>query len=201
MKAASPTDTLLRAIEGQAPDAAYQWLHAIITTSTFDNAAFQMAYAGAGRRFPACSDQARACLLVHACELLPHGEHPALVREVFRKGDNSERIALLRALSLLPRPERFVDTAIEACRTHVQDVFEAIACDNPYPAAHFPALNFQQLVMKALFTAAPLSRVQGWNNRVTDELKRMASDFAAERSAAGRDVPTDVALILEGVSR
>jgi hypothetical protein len=196
----SPIEPLLRVIVAEASEPATRWLQAIVGTSTFQDAAFHEAYAGAGRRFASLAGQARACLLVHACIHLPAERHAAFVREVFRKGDNHERVALLRSLCLLPQPERFLETAIEACRTHVQDVFEAIACDNPYPAAHFPDLNFQQLVMKALFTHASLLRVQGWRDRVTSELQRMARDFAAERSAAGREVPTDVALILQGTN-
>lgn len=200
MSAASPIESALRTLETHAPEPAFSWLQAALQrdpTKPFQTAPFLIAYAGAGRRFGSLADQARACLLMHAVTRLPHEQHVTLVRDVFRQGDNRERIALLQCLSHLPEPERFLETAIEACRTHVQDVFEAIACDNPYAAAHFPDLNFQQLVMKALFTQAPLTRVLGWRERVTSELQRMARDFADERSAAGRDVPTDVTLILD----
>jgi hypothetical protein len=122
-------------------------------------------------------------------------EHVPLATEVFRKGDNAERVALLRALSLLPQPERFVPLAVEACRTHVLDVFAAIACDNPLPAAAFPELHFNQLVIKALFLELPLERVLGWRTRCNPELVRIAGDYEAERRAAGRIVPADIALI------
>jgi hypothetical protein len=36
--------------------------------------------------------------------------------------------------------------------------------------------------------------------RLNPELARMASDFAAERRAAGRSVPADLGLIIEGRS-
>lgn len=198
MNVPQSTETLLRQLEAEAPEAAFQWLNTTLRADTLDDAAFFGAYAAAGRRLGPLAELARTSLLIRVCALRSREQHVALVREVFRKGDNLERIALLRSLSVLPEPARFLETAIEACRTHVQDVFEAIACDNPFPAAHFPALNFQQLVMKALFTGAPLSQVQGWQGRVTPDLQRMAADFAAERSAAGRVVPADVALILDG---
>ncbi|MBI1847977.1 MAG: EboA domain-containing protein [Candidatus Rokubacteria bacterium] len=118
-----------------------------------------------------------------------------LVDDVYQSGDNSERQAVLRALALLPEPERFVTLAAEACRSHVQPLFEAIACENPYPAAHFPELNFNQMVIKALFTGVPLARVIGLAARITPELVRMANDYASERTAAGRSVPPDIALI------
>jgi hypothetical protein len=201
MAAADTTASLLLTLEREAPEAACQWLRNVLQNETFTHASFLNAYASTGRRFGSYAERARTCLLLHACDRLPAEQHTTLIRDVFRTGDNAERSALLRALSLLPAPERFVETAIEACRSHVQDVFEAIACDNPYPATHFPDLHFQQMVMKALFTSAPLARVIAYRTRITDELQRMVKDYAAERTAAGRTVPDDVALILQGATR
>jgi hypothetical protein len=141
------------------------------------------------------SDLLRAALLLSACAATPAAEHVSIATEAFRKGDSAERVALLRSLSLLPVPGRFVELAVEACRTHVLDVFAAIACENPFPAEHFPELNFNQLVIKALFLELPLSRVIGWRDRNNRELARMAADYEAERRAAGRSVPDDIALI------
>jgi hypothetical protein len=140
-------------------------------------------------------DLGRAALLCCACAAAPAAEHVAIATEAFRKGDSAERVALLRSLPLLPAPERFAALAVEACRTHVLDVFAAIACENPYPAQHFPELNFNQLVIKALFMELALDRVIGWRARNNPELVRMASDYEAERRAAGRSVPSDIALI------
>ncbi len=131
-------------------------------------------------------------MLLAAGETLPTEEHTALVEEAFRKGDNAERCALLKSLALLPEPERFLKTATEASRTQVQEVFEAIACENAYPAAQFPELNFNQLVLKALFLGIPLARVHEWRPRCNPDLGRMVSDYEAERIAAGRTVPTDI---------
>ena len=102
---------------------------------------------------------------------------------------------MLQSLSLLPRPARFIDTAVEACRTNVRQVFEAIACENAYPADIFPAPNFNQMVLKALFMEVPLSRVEGLSQRITPELVRMARGYASERAAAGRTIPADIDLI------
>ncbi len=182
--------------------------------------AFLVAYTGAQRRFGraqpaltadervqlhaagiveqasfALGDLARALLLRGVCSALPAGEHVALVTDVLRRGDNGERIALLRALPLLPDPARFTELAIDACRTHVLDVFAAIACDNPFPARYFPEPSFNQLVIKTLFVELPLGRVHGWIGRANSELVRMAADYEAERRAAGRPVPADIALI------
>ena len=93
---------------------------------------------------------------------------------------------------MLPAPERFLGIAVDACRSHIQPLFEAIACENPYPARHFPELNFNQMVLKVLFTGVALERVLAFENRVTTELGRMAADYASERRAAGRSVPQDI---------
>jgi hypothetical protein len=151
---------------------------------------------GAGVTWPIGSwgadELGRVALLVAAAAHWPEAELPALVEECYRQGDGVERQAVLRALPLLPGPERFLETAVDACRSHIQPLFEAIACENPYPARYFPELNFNQMVLKALFTGVALERVIGCDGRVTSELSRMAADYASERRAAGRSVPPDI---------
>ena len=38
-------------------------------------------------------------------------------------------------VALLPGPEQFLPIAVDACRTNILPLFEAIACENPYPDA------------------------------------------------------------------
>ncbi len=142
----------------------------------------------------------RVALLLRAQERLEPEGYEALVAACYRSGDNGERQAVLKTLPLLHHPERFLALARDACRTHVQPVFEAIACENPYPAAYFPESAFNQLVLKAVFTGVPLARVVGLERRHNSELARMAADYASERRAAGRDVPTDLTLLSPGAS-
>jgi hypothetical protein len=151
---------------------------------------------GAGVSWPigtwGADELGRVALLVAAAAHWPEPELEALVEECYRQGDGAERQAVLRALPLLPAPERFLVIAVDACRSHIQPLFEAIACENPYPARHFPELNFNQMVLKALFTGVALERIIGCDGRVTPELSRMAADYASERRAAGRSVPPDI---------
>jgi hypothetical protein len=183
------------------------WLDQVLTAAGGARRADRLlaAYAGARRRLGdapvesppgwTCDEVGRAALLYEALIADPHADHAALVDGVFRKGDTAERRALLRALCLLPDPARFAPTAIEACRTNVVPVFEAIACDNDFPERWFPDEAFNQLVLKALFLEVPLARVRGLAARAQGELARMALDYAAERRAAGRSVPADLARI------
>jgi hypothetical protein len=146
------------------------------------------------------SGVARAAVLQLACERLGP-QAPNLVEHLFRTGDNDERAAVLRALPALPEPARFVTLAADACRSHVQSVFEAIACENPFPARWFPEHNFNQLVLKAFFVGVPVRRIEGLAQRHSPELLRMAEAYASERRAAGRSVPDDLELVTGSLPR
>ncbi len=146
----------------------------------------------------ALHDLGRTGLLLSVAECLPSDEQPEFIDGLYARGDNAEREALLHALPILPEPERFLATAVEACRSNVQTVFEAIACENPYPVRYFPELPFNQMVMKAIFIAVPLGRIEGLATRIGPVLVRMAKDCVRERTAAGRPVPEDIQLILSG---
>jgi hypothetical protein len=135
----------------------------------------------------------RVALLLRACRDASPVEQGELVMRLFRTGDTAERCAVLDAIELLPDPQACVETAVEACRSNVQDVFEAIACENDYPAQWFSDDAFNQMIMKAVFSGIPLERVRGLACRVNSELRRMAADYVRERRAAGRPVPADLA--------
>ncbi len=135
---------------------------------------------------------ARMAVLLAAVERISPAEQVALVETLFRTGGEQEQKAVLRSLAYLPEPGRFADLAAEATRTNVTTVLAALACENPFPAAHLPELNFNQMVLKSIFLGIDTSRVVGLETRVTPELVRMLQDYGAERRAAGRVVPADV---------
>ena len=138
------------------------------------------------------SDWVRAALIARALEAVPQAEQPQVLLRLFDAGEIGEQVSLLRTLSLLPHPAEFVELGIHACRTNAKSVFEAIVCENPFPASHFPALNFNQAILKAVFMDIAMARVEGLEPRITPELQRMAAGYASERRAAGRVVPTDI---------
>jgi hypothetical protein len=145
----------------------------------------------------AFEDLVRATILLEAARVEPDATAwIATATACYENGDAREQQSWLRAISLLPLAEGFVAFGIDACRSHIQPTFEAIACDNPYPSVYFPDLNFNQLVLKALFIGAPLARIVGLRRRLNPDLSRMARDYAAERRAAGRSVPADLPLAL-----
>ncbi|MDP6764336.1 MAG: EboA domain-containing protein [Planctomycetota bacterium] len=110
------------------------------------------------------------------------------VEDAFAHADMGEACALYRCLGLLPAPERFAWRAAEGCRTNMTSVFEAVACDSPFPAAILDDVAWRQLCIKAVFVGAPLWRVHGLDGRLDAELARMALDLADERRSAGRAV-------------
>ena len=140
----------------------------------------------------ATDELGRALLLLAAIEEQPPALLPPIVEELFRKGELREQQALLRVLAYLPEPRSYGSLAAEAVRGNVVSVLEALACDNPFPAAYMDALAFNQMVMKAVFNALPLARIVGLPTRADAELGRMARALASERRAAGRPVPSDL---------
>ena len=142
------------------------------------------------------SDAARALLLFDWIRRTPGPDVVPGLASCYEQGDAAEQTSWLRVLPLLPEPQRWLPWAIDACRTNIQPLFQAIACENPYPAAHFPERNFNQMILKALFNNVALARVVGHAARRNAELARMASDYADERRAAGRTIPADIGLAL-----
>lgn len=136
----------------------------------------------------------RMILLLETMEALAPEMRPEFIDNLYVRGDLAERQALLRTLPLLPNPASALSTAVEACRSNVSTVFEAIACENPYPVRYFPELSFNQMVMKAIFIGVPLRRIVGLPGRVTVGLVRMVRDYVQEQVASGRPIHHDISI-------
>jgi hypothetical protein len=143
------------------------------------------------------TDYVRASLVASAFDALPRDQQPAFHLKLFEAGEIGEQVSLLRTLPLLPEPARFLETGLQACRTNARSVFEAVVCENPFVAAHFPPLNFNQAVLKAIFMEVSARRIEGLAARITPELQRMAAGYKSERLAAGRAVPVDIDYLIQ----
>jgi hypothetical protein len=210
-------------VQGPMPDFLHPHDHKKNRTveKTWDEQSFRESFAGASRRFgraplflsdhdrsehnrlgvtwaPAATrdELGRIAMLVAAASEAPRTLFQSVLQRCYDEGDTRERRSILRALPLLPSAERFVPLAFEACRSHLQPLFEAIACDNPYPSRYFPNPPMNHLVLKALSLGTALDRIIGLEQRMTPELRRMAADYLSERQAAGRTIPADVWLLL-----
>ncbi|MGY0536933.1 EboA domain-containing protein [Nocardioides sp. YJ-D4] len=116
----------------------------------------------------------------------------AEVHDLYRFGDADERRAVLLGLGHLDGAigDRAVDLLHDALRTN--DPRLVAAALGTYAARLDPAA-WRQAVLKCLFVGVPLRLVAGIDGPTgsDDELRRMVADYAAERRAAGREVPTD----------
>lgn len=111
---------------------------------------------------------------------------------LWRTADVGEQVVFYRGLPLYQDPARFEWRATDGCRTNIKGVFEAIAHRNPYPAARFDEVAFNQLCLKALFVGSSLHRIQGLDTRHNGALARMMTDYAFERWAASRNVSPEL---------
>ena len=108
-----------------------------------------------------------------------------------------ELVLLYRSLPDLPFPDAVADRAADGLRTNARSVFEAIAHRNPFPAERFTDARWNQMILKALFIGSPLAPVAGLRERMNADLVGMLRDYAAERTAAGREVPGELTALLE----
>ena len=140
-------------------------------------------------------DAARAILYLEATRLHPD-KTEAMITDVFRMGDEFERAAVVRALSLLPNPATLKPLALEASRINSLNLYTALALNNPYPALYFSEPEINQLILKSLFNMLDMTLILGLQNRTNPDLSRMCESYVQERRDAGREVPQDIWLPL-----
>ncbi|MBV4458418.1 EboA domain-containing protein [Pseudomonas sp. COR58] len=131
---------------------------------------------------------ARALLLAHVLEHHGPGAQLPLLHQLFRWGDDHEKIALLKALDWLDSHGRCLELALQAGRTSNSQVFAALALDTPYPSRHYPERAFHQLVLKALGMGLDAARLNGLAQRHSGTLNQLALDLLEEQLAAERTV-------------
>jgi hypothetical protein len=153
--------------------------------------------AGLERPHWTLTDYVRAALVAEGLAAVPSERQPAWHLTLFEAGEIGEQVSLLRTMSLLPEAARFLETGLQACRTNARSVFEAMVCENPFLLEHFPPLNFNQAVLKAVFMEVSARRIEQLETRITSELQRMAAGYKSERLAAGRSVPADIDYIIQ----
>ncbi|RKN81786.1 EboA domain-containing protein [Ulvibacterium marinum] len=110
------------------------------------------------------------------------------VANIIEVADTGELETFLKFLILLPNPEAYNTQAVDALRTNVSTVFNAIALNNPYPALYFNEQQWNQMYLKTAFMQGDLSAILDVDKRANKELARIISDYAHERWAASRDI-------------
>ncbi|WBB62072.1 EboA domain-containing protein [Streptomyces sp. WMMC500] len=197
--ASSATVAALRASvdAGLAPEAR-AWLAAALADAAADTPgpsagllAWEAHFAAARRRCGAGAADAVRVLILHAARA-----DEQVATRVYDRGDAAERRAVLRALPHLDLGSGAVPLVEDALRTN--DTRLVAAALGPYAAAHLGDHAWRQAVLKCLFTGVPADEIAGLADRAAGdgELARMLTDYARERTAAGRAVPADLDRIL-----
>ena len=136
---------------------------------------------------PDLRELTRIYILASALESAPELFVPK-VAKLIEVADTGELVTFLKFLPLLPHNEAFKFTAVEALRTNIATVFDAIALENPYPAEYFNDQQWNQMFLKAAFMQRDLLKIPSIARRANPALARIISDYAHERWAASRAV-------------
>lgn len=110
------------------------------------------------------------------------------VARLIQLADTGELETFLKFLIVLPLAEEFKNVAVEALRTNIATVFDAIALNNPYPSKYFNDQQWNQMYLKAAFMQRNLNEIIDVEKRANKDLTRIISDYAHERWAASRDI-------------
>ncbi|MBM1107855.1 EboA domain-containing protein [Aurantibacter crassamenti] len=113
------------------------------------------------------------------------------VANIIEVADTGELETFLKFLILLPNAEKYKMVAVDALRTNISTVFNALAYNNPYPGIYFDDQQWNQMFLKTAFMQGDLSAISDIDKRANKDLARIISDYAHERWAAGRDIDPD----------
>ncbi|PCJ93247.1 MAG: hypothetical protein COA50_14545 [Flavobacteriaceae bacterium] len=130
---------------------------------------------------------ARIFLLVKTLEV-DNDFFKVKVANLIQVADKTELETFLKFLVLLPNASDYISVAVDALRTNISSVFNAIALNNPYPAVYFNEQQWNQMYLKAVFIESELGEILNVDDRGNDDLSRIISDYAHERWAASREI-------------
>ena len=80
----------------------------------------------------------------------------------------------------------------DAGRTYLSELMEAGWCHSPFASRYLSDEEYRKAVLKSLFCDVPVSGFMGLEERADAELARSLCEYADEREAAGRIVPSAV---------
>jgi hypothetical protein len=187
---AEPYGPLDGDLAGHLDADARRWLAAACAQAADHAPGWELRFAEAGRTCGP-TDTARMMLLTAA------RPDAATVTRLYQQGTTAERRAILLALPRLSLdPADGVPLLEDALRTN--DTGLVAAALGPYAALHLPPHAWRHAVLKCLFAGVPLAAAAdlAGRARADAELARMLTDYAAERTAAGRTVPEDLRHLL-----
>ncbi len=173
------------------------WLDDALTKVAEDASALRTLFPGVGRRVGRGPSETPGWTVddVARVELLKAAPGAAAeLPDLYRYGDAAEKRAVLRGLSVVDTGDAGLALVADALRTN--DTRLVTAAMGEYAATHLDDAAYRHGVLKCVFMGIPLAEVAGLDRRTDEELLRMMRSFAAERTAAGRDVPADLLPLL-----
>lgn len=114
------------------------------------------------------------------------------VGKLMEIADSKELETFLKYLVFLPNASDYQYNAVEALRTNISTVFDAITLNNPYPSMYFNEQQWNQMYLKAAFMERDLGCILDVDKRANKELARIISDYAHERWAASRAIDPEI---------
>ncbi|MCF2946923.1 EboA domain-containing protein [Paraglaciecola aquimarina] len=145
------------------------------------------------------SELVRICLISQVINSHPELKVSAILKAYYQAGDSTEKAAMLKGLCLLDTNGEAVNVAVNAARCNSADEFSALALNNDYPSEFFAELNFNQLVLKALFMGLQIIDLRGLQNRLSVQLSNMCFSYAVEQALAERIPPASLWLAVRYV--
>jgi hypothetical protein len=173
------------------------WLEKALSDVATDATALRTLFPGAGRRVGRGPSETPGWTVddVARVRLLRAAPGAAVeMPDLYRYGDAAEKRAVLRGLSVVDIGAAGLELVADALRTN--DTRLVAAAMGEYAAAHLDDAAYRHGVLKCVFMGIPLAEVAGLDRRTDEELRRMLRSFAAERTAAGREVPADLLPLL-----
>jgi len=106
-------------------------------------------------------------------------------------------VAALRAINFVIDADATAGMNLvhDAGRTYLSELMDAAWCNNPFTAQHMTNLEYRKAVLKSLFCEIPIDGFLGLADRADPEMAESLQDFADERAAAGRVIPSAVWIV------
>ncbi|HJO64125.1 MAG TPA: EboA domain-containing protein, partial [Sphingomonas sanguinis] len=142
------------------------------------------------------TDEAARTLLLAAAVEGTEAPFSALFN-LYDQGETETRVAALRAINFVvdADAQAGMNLVHDAGRTYLSELMDAAWCNNPFTAQHMTKQEYRKAVLKSLFCEIPIDGFLGLSDRADQEMAESLQDFADERAAAGRVIPSAVWIV------
>ena len=123
---------------------------------------------------------------------VPQENRKIILKRLLESCSLKEQEDFFKNLYFLEAPVELQNLAEEGVRTNVENVFDAIALNNPYPTKFLSEDAWNQMVLKAIFMGRPLYKIYDLVERHSLKLALIANDYIKERWAANREVSPEI---------